>query len=214
MPYVILTVNHEAVAATLDNVHALRGVSLPSIFGCDNIYPRYRETALVKLYVTGRTKKLNIGNSPVHQNVSSGKCHLSVSDSVQKTPCVSASGGTEHRTQPIVPTYNNPFALFGNVTLVPDGATVTVVSYAVPLGVTLRIEGFQYSGNSMGIFTLLANGNTVIQSHSSAATLTGQVDLMAGKQVLYAGDTVAVTIHCTDGVGNFNATLLGEYDTA
>ena len=125
--------------------------------------------------------------------------------------CVQSTN--EYQTPPTPPSSGNYWSYYGNVTLVPVDTETTVVSYTVPNNYVILVEGYQMAGNAVGLFTFYVNGNVTSKWQTTAAKLSDTVDFLGGIQQLNPGDRVRLSVMSHDGPANFNATLLGTYNT-
>lgn len=100
---------------------------------------------------------------------------------------------------------------FGEVTLVSSSTELTVATYTVPGGQTLRFTGFIASGDGYGKFIVYVAGAQRFVLRSSAQNLNVALNIEPITIAVTAGQTISVRIiHEVQGfVGNFQATLMG-----
>ena len=101
---------------------------------------------------------------------------------------------------------------YNEITLVPSGATMTVVSYTVPPVTQSVLQRIAFSGDNIARYDLLINGNTQDTARTMfGGDLTGMFDFTSGNDsglLLNAGDTVIVEVlHNRPDVGTFEARI-------
>lgn len=100
-------------------------------------------------------------------------------------------------------------SVYNEVTSVPMGSSVTVLTYTVPVGQTLSLSEVSCSSDSIG--TIELGFDAITNAKSRFSYLMYNVDFSYGKHISAAGTviTVVATNNSLQGVASFNATLKG-----
>jgi len=100
------------------------------------------------------------------------------------------TNGTQ-KTQIAAPTY--PINEFGENAAVVSGVETTILSYVVPVGSTLYIQGFYGSSGESAVYRLKKNGTAKGVLRTSPSRPTEKLCYQDGVLTAVAGDTVIIT---------------------
>lgn len=92
---------------------------------------------------------------------------------------------------------------------VASGATVTVVTYTVPVGKTFYFDSVQASGDTVGLYTIFNGATTIAKSRSTYGQYNATFNLNGLPFVAGQILSLVVTNDGTD-VADFNGTIYGQ----
>jgi len=111
-----------------------------------------------------------------------------------------------------LPVYTGFVNIYAEV-LVPYNTETTVVSYTVPAGHTVYVNGLRGSGDTCGEFYVKIDGSTIGYGRTTASTPTCASDYLQAPKAAMAGQTITITCITYENAAThtMRASLLGGY---
>lgn len=103
-----------------------------------------------------------------------------------------------------------PLNIYDEANSVAGGATITVITYVVPVSKEFRLLRIEFSGTNRGEYIVDINSSTEAKKRTYFTDYNGSFEF--GSLLLAAGDTLKLIVENKNGIasGDFNGNIQGK----